>query len=77
MCSPDLLLVLQQGAEAGLDVAPGAHVLVLLLAPHQLRVGVLGDLRLDQIERERRDLFQSVINEYIYDKKNNSNIYLT
>lgn len=58
--SRDMFLVLQQGAEARLDVAPGAHVLVLLLAPRELRIAVLSDLRFDQVVRERRDLLQPV-----------------
>lgn len=70
--SPDVLLVLQQSAEARLDVAPRALVLVLLLAPHQLRVRVLGYLRLDQVVRERRDLFQSASELRLVEK----NIYL-
>lgn len=55
-----MLLVLKHGAEAWLHVGPGAHVLVFLLGPHELGVRVLGHFRLDQIVRERRDLFQSI-----------------
>lgn len=55
-----MLLVLQQRAEPWLDVTPGAHVLVLLLSPDQLRVGVLRYFSLDQVVRERRDLFHSI-----------------
>lgn len=54
-----MLLVLQQSTESRFDVAPRALVLVFLLGPYKLRVGVLGDLGLDQVEWERRDLLQS------------------
>lgn len=49
----------QDGHEARVDVVIVAHVLVLLLAPHQLCAWVLLRLSLDQVEGERRDLGQA------------------
>lgn len=49
----------QDGHEARVDVVIVAHVLVLLLAPHQLCAWVLLCLSLDQVEGERRDLGQA------------------
>lgn len=44
------------GAQPGLDVVVVALVLVLLLAPHQLGVGVLLRLLLQEVEGERGQL---------------------
>ena len=43
----------EHGLEAVLDVVPRSHVLVLFLHEHDVSVRVLGNLLLDQIERER------------------------
>ena len=53
----------QDGHEAWADVVVVAHVLVLLLTPHQLHAWVLLCLSLDQVERKRRDLGQVRKNE--------------
>ena len=53
----------QDGHEAWADVVIVAHVLVLLLTPHQLHARVLFCLLLDQVERKRRDLGQGRKNE--------------
>ena len=53
----------QDGREAWADVVIVAHVLVLLLTPHQLRAWVRLCLSLDQVERKRRDLGQGRKNE--------------
>ena len=53
----------QDGHEAWADVVVVAHVLVLLLTPHQLHARVLLCLSLDQVERKRRDLGQGRKNE--------------
>lgn len=49
----------QDGHEARVDVVIVAHVLMLLLAPHQLCAWVPLCLSLDQVEGERRDLGQA------------------
>ena len=48
------------GLSPGLDVRPGAHVLVLLLHPVQLRVTVQVSHHLHQVEGEGADLLDSV-----------------
>lgn len=55
-CVPYGPVTAKQGHEARADVVVVAHVLVLLLAPHQLRAWVPLGLLLDQIKGERGDL---------------------
>lgn len=54
--SRDIATPAKGGLEPGVDVGPGALVLMLLLGPAELGVGVLGDFLLDQVIGEGRNL---------------------
>lgn len=49
-------LTVETSGYPGLNVGPGAHVLVFLLRPHQLSVRILVTLLLDEVIRERCNL---------------------
>lgn len=50
------VLVPHAGLQAGADVGVGPHVHGLLLAPHELSIGVAPQLPLDQVEGEGHQL---------------------
>lgn len=54
---PKFPLSVQARLEPGLDVRPGALILVFLLSPEEFGVGILLALLLDQVVWEGRDLF--------------------
>ena len=51
--------MVEQGAHSGLNVSPSAHVHRFLLAPNDLGVGIALELALNEIPRERSELFYS------------------
>lgn len=56
VCLPDGLDAVNGGAHARLHVVVVALVLMLLLAPHQVSIGVFLRLGLHQVEGERGEL---------------------